>query len=104
MNKKSIIQIVVIAVCFGAAGMVLYNGFFKGTGDQLAGSVSVVSGGAQKEPILPFGSLTESSLLNAFKKPKLLFGQQEYPKLEPGFDIGINEEELITPIVNPTQN
>lgn len=104
MNKKSIIQIVVIVICFGAAGMVLYNGFFKSSGSDLAGSASVVSGDVKKEPILPFGSLTESSLLNAFKKPKLLFGQQEYPKLEPGFDIGINEEELITPIVEPVQN
>jgi hypothetical protein len=104
MNKKSIIQIVIIVICFGVAGMVLYNGFFKGPSSDLTTSVNPVSGGAKKEPILPFGSLTESSLVNAFKKPKFLFGQQEYPKLEPGFDIGIREEDLIKPLAEPTQN
>ena len=104
MNKKSIIQAVVIVACFGGAGMVLYNGFFKNSSSDLATGVAPVANIANKEPILPFGALSENSLLSAFKKPKFLFGQQDYPKLDPGSDLGINEEELIKPLPKPAEN
>ena len=39
MNKKKIIQIIIIVIAFGASGGVLYNGFFKNTNHEALQSV-----------------------------------------------------------------
>jgi hypothetical protein len=95
MNKKLIIQIVVIAVAFGASGFVLYNGFFKNSGTP---AVLSLTGGApstgQDEAILPLGTSLDFSVL---KKQNLQFGNMQYPKLDPT-TVGIPENQLIKPI------
>lgn len=94
MNKKLIIQIVVIVIAFGASGIVLYNGFFKNGSSQPALGSAQTSAGDQSQAILPYGSTLDFSIL---KKQDLQFGTVQYPKVDPAL-VGIPENQLIKPI------
>lgn len=99
MNKKVIIQIVIILAGFIGAGMVLYNGFFKGnsTSSTLKLESEPIAGIGQ-EAILPYGATLDFNIL---KKQNLFFNQVIYPKLDPNNDYGISPENLIvSPLAN----
>lgn len=93
MNKKTIIQLVIIVVAFGAAGVVLYNGFFSG------GSPAVNQTGATAstttQDILPYGENLDFS--QALNPKRFQYNQLVYPVLDPKNDVGISEQNLITP-------
>ena len=111
MNKKKIIQIAVIVVAFGASGLVLYNGFFKGqpqniqppiaaavpgVGTALGGvpnTGAAVPAAQSDQDILPVGNSLNFGILQKQNLSPLDF---DYPKLNPA-DIGIPEGSLINP-------
>lgn len=101
MNRKTIIQIAVIVICFGAAGLLLFNSFFKG------GSVSeapVAPPGAQmgtlqdnsKNP-LPFGDDLSGQLKKVLGKSNLQYGLFNYPKFNEA-EVGIPPSDLVKPL------
>jgi hypothetical protein len=112
MNKKNIIQIVVVVICFGGAGLVLYNGLFKkgssspvattapGAQTALPGQTAptAVVGSQNSEVVLPFGPLSKEAFDKVLKRQNFRFGRLSYPKLNPDLDLGIQEENLIPPI------
>ena len=84
INKKTIIQIVVIVVAFGGSGLVLYNGYFKNKADSLAavqnsqgvmsgdlGNSGVAATGGSSQQILPYGASLDFD--KVFKKRILKF-------------------------------
>ena len=93
MNKKLIIQIIIIVAAFGAAGYVLYTGFFGGGGSPDSGSAGLVSAAKTPKDILPYGSTLDFGVL---KSGRFVFGQLQYPKLDVGTEIGISKENLIS--------
>lgn len=106
INKKTIIQIVVIVVAFGGSGLVLYNGYFKNKADSLAavqnsqgvmsgdlGNSGVAATGGSSQQILPYGASLDFD--KVFKKRILNFGLVDYPKLQPQLDVGISETDLV---------
>ncbi len=93
MNKKVIIQIVIIVGAFVGAGSVLYNGLFK---NNVSVVTSVVSLGAKEnEKILPYGSTL--GLDNNLEKRGFQFGLMNYPEVAPS-EVGILESALVVPL------
>lgn len=93
MNKKLVIQLIVISGAFIGAGVILYNGFFKN--DQrsaLVQSLTSLGGGQAPGAILPYGNNLDFSILNS---RVLYYNQVTYPKLESKDEYGISEEDLI---------
>jgi hypothetical protein len=92
MNKKTIIQLVIIVVAFGAAGLILYNGFFSNNN-----AAVVPSGTSQPAPaqnILPYGDTLNFSALDP---NRFQYNQISYPQLDPKNDVGISPDSLIIP-------
>ncbi len=91
MNKKTIIQVIVIIVAFSTAGIVLYNGLFKG-GEQTIYENIAVTEQKDQGTLLPYGNTLDFTVL---KKQDLFYNQVSYPKLDPNSEIGIPLENLI---------
>jgi Flp pilus assembly protein CpaB len=94
MSKKTIIQLVVIIVAFGAAGVVLYNGFFNNAALQ----TGIAGGTAQAtstKSILPYGDTLDFS--KALNSNRFQYNQIDYPQLKLQNDVGISQNSLITP-------
>lgn len=91
MNKKVIIQIVIIVGAFGAAGFVLYNGLFKS--DSTVPAMGIISV-KDNEKILPYGSSLDFKN-NLFKRD-FQFGSMSYPKVDPN-EVGVPDSSLISP-------
>lgn len=106
MNKKTIIQVIIIILCFGGAGFVLYNGMFKKNGSTAEVlPATVMNGNNSKEAsnlndreVLPYGPLNDDAFDKVLKKQKFNFGGQNYPKLDPGSDLGVWEDRLVPPL------
>ena len=101
MNKKLIIQIIVIVVAFGGAGLVLYNGLFKGSSSQTASTAVSTDAGSQ-ESILPYGSSygfpgTDKDYGKVLKRNNLLYNLALFPKMDLS-EVGILVTNLITPL------
>ncbi len=97
MNKKPIIQILIIVCAFGGSALVLYNGLFKGNSYPSPALDPAGNMGSQTnvEKILPYGETMDFK--GVLEKQNLQFGILEYPKLDPGKEVGISEQQLITP-------
>jgi Flp pilus assembly protein CpaB len=90
MNKKTIIQLVIIVVAFGAAGVVLYNVFFQGGANnpsQNQGYSSTLQG------ILPYGNNLDFS--QALNSNRFQYNQVVFPQVDPKKDVGIPVSDLI---------
>lgn len=94
MNKKVVIQIIIIVGAFVAAGLVLYNGLFK-INSIPAPTVDNLSGG-KSEKILPNGSNLDFK--TDLYKRNFQFNAISYPKVDPQNEVGIPEESLIAPL------
>jgi hypothetical protein len=98
LNKKIIIQIVVIIMAFAGSGLVLYNGMFKKNSSVPLASMSGItqtgiSSGATAEKILPYGeALDFKGVLN---KQGLSYGALAYPVLDEKQDIGVKQQDMI---------
>ncbi len=115
-NRKQTIQIIVIVICFGAAGLVLYNGFFKNSssappiprsalGPNLGTAVApsgasgqVASQGSieSAKDVLPYGESLDFS--KAIFPKRFQFNIIQYPKLDPKTEVGIQQENIIVTI------
>ena len=101
MNKKKIIQLVVVLVCFGGSAMVIYNGFFSKSSNQLVsqlpGAVGQTQNAGQPEKVLPYGDKLEfDAVLN---KKNLRYEQINYPQVNTSSEVGTPLEQLIgTPL------
>jgi hypothetical protein len=98
MNKKTIIQLIIIVVAFGAAGLILYNGFFNNNSTASpAGTAGVPGSSASTSPqsILPYGGTLDFS--KVLDSNRFQYNQIDYPQLDPQNDIGISPENLVTP-------
>jgi hypothetical protein len=100
MNKKTIIQLVIIIVFFSASGFVLYNGLFKKkTGTLPAQDFLTASGfDATATNLLPQGG--ELDFDRVLKKQNLQYGVISFPRLDPK-EVGIPQEQLITAPASP---
>ncbi len=96
MNKKFIIQLVVIVGAFGGAGLVLYNGLFKQGGG--GAQTPAVVPAATQESILPYGTSMDFNAV--LKQRNLQYNLVAFPVLAPDSEVGIPPSALITPTVS----
>ena len=93
MNKKLIIQIVIVVVAFGASGLVLYNAFFKGPEGV---PITMTTTGTQTvtpDNLLPYGSNPlDFSILHS--RP-FQYNQITFPTLNPQTEVGVAPDVLI---------
>jgi Flp pilus assembly protein CpaB len=95
MNKKTIIQIIVIIAAFGGAGIVLYNGFAKNPNSGQSEESSYLEASKSQEKVLPYGeTLNLKAVLN--QRP-LQFSGDVGEKINPASDVGSPENAIITP-------
>ncbi|GEM_PF-1412784 len=116
MNKKKIIQIIVILGAFAGSAAVLYNGFFNNSSSApvvvnknalpssaavpagLANGAAMIPGGSSaisSEKLLPFGEkLDFAQVLDGHH---LRFGATNYAQLDPSSEVGVPVEQLIKP-------
>ena len=96
MKTKTIIQAIIIISCFGAAGLVLFNGFKKSSPSTPVQLGEGLGTAEVQKSLLPYGK--ELDFDGVFKKYKFIYGRQDYPKLNYSQDVGIDEQELIKPL------
>lgn len=103
MNRKKIIQIIIVAVAFGGTGFVLYNGFHRSatpnplTTNPLIGAMGSLSAAPGKKvdnsPLLPYGaSLNFSKVLDS--RP-FLFDAVQFQALNATSEVGVPTQDLI---------
>lgn len=101
MNRKTIIQIVIISICFGGAGLVLYNGLFKDSGVQPPAITSVpatdVPAAYSGEKPLPYGDDLKGELKRVLGRNQLQFDNFNYPRLDSS-EVGIPTTDLVKPL------
>jgi len=105
MNKKTIIQLVIISAGFLGTAIVLYNGFFGKAQQQIdTGLVSNVNMGENSgevdiagapEKILPYGETLDFD--KVLTRQRLKHGIVNFPILNEAMEVGIAEDELIKP-------
>jgi hypothetical protein len=109
MNKKSVIQIVVISIAFIASGVVLYKGFFSGSGNAGAPIVplGIIAGSGtstvSSENVLPYGPTFDYAKIDDLeKKMHFKFGVISYPVLSTSTEVGKpSAADLMIPPVTP---
>ncbi len=94
MNKKNLIQIVVIVACFAASGIVIYNNFVKKP-SLPASQVAPVSQAQVDAAILPNGNSFDLSVV---KNSKLRFNLIDYPKLNFSQEVGLDQYQILKPL------
>lgn len=93
MNKKTIIQIIVIVAAFAGSGIVLYKGMSQKKSAPApvpAAMTAGQEGGIAN--ILPLGKTLDFKVLD---KQNLEYGTLIYPKLDPNQEVGIEGQALI---------
>jgi len=112
MNKKTIIQIVLIVAGFAGSGVVLYNGFMGNStsGTSLAGirdpfligsSTSSSLSGQPADKVLPYGeSLNFTQTLN---QQNLQYNVLAYPVLATSTQVGLIENAMLSVPSQPSQ-
>lgn len=95
MNKKFIIQIIVIVAAFGGAGFVLYNGLFKQ--DSSTAVPVAATSATNQQSILPYGNAMD--LDGVLYQKNLQYNLVAFPVLDPNGEVGLPENKLITPVV-----
>lgn len=104
MNRKTIIQVVVIVAAFAISGIVIYNGFFSGPSlppvpvEMLGGTGASSTAGsvADSQNLLPYGSSFDYQKIDDLKKRNFQFGIVQYPVLDPA-EVGKDVNTLIQP-------
>jgi hypothetical protein len=97
MNKKNLIQVLIIVACFAASAIVIYNNFLKK--EELPPSAvgqNEKVGQKQDGQILPGGATFD---LKSVKESKLRFNLIDYPKVSLPSDIGLDTENILKPLV-----
>ena len=99
MNKKTIIQVVVIVGALAASGIVLYNGFAGGGTPSLTGPGSASSTPGSGN-ILPYGTTFDFKKLDDMKEQDFQFGVVPYPTVNPPVEVG---KDSVSDLVKPIQ-
>ncbi len=102
MNKKTIIQLVVILAGFIGSAFVLYNGLFKNRSEPPSQPAIISNlsegefqtGEIATDKILPYGNELDFLIL---QKNRQEYGIIKYPKLDPEWEVGISENQLVKP-------
>ncbi len=92
MNRKTIIEVIVIVGAFVGAGVVLYNGLFK---NSQSGVDPLLEHPKAIEKILPYGDTFNYKQLEELKLKKFQFGVISYPKVNPSTEVGKNVDTLL---------
>lgn len=95
MDRKKIIQIVVIIIAFGASGFVLYNGLYKPKTplnpallvEQLGAGVP---GAASPDNLLPHGKTFD--IAGVINPHNFQFDAISFPKLSTSTEVGLYDE------------
>ena len=94
MNKKLIIQIVLIVVGFSGSGYVLYNGFFKNSAPAVSVAPEVVGEPGQAvEKVLPYGDKLDFK--GVLDQQNLQYNVITYPVVATATEVGIVEQGLV---------
>ena len=109
MNKKKLIQIIVVIVCFAASGVVIYNGLFAKKQNNAPSEVLGLPGASKDlvstlntEKLLPYGeNLKLDETLNRIilNNQRLRYGLMTFPELNPSTDVGMPVDQMIKPNV-----
>jgi len=103
MNKKTIIQIVVIAGAFLASGIVLYSGFSGNNPPPLGGPAAGVAV-PTAESLMPYGATFDYQKLDDLRSKNFQYGVVRYPKVDVSQDVGLNTlSDLMKPVQNNQQ-
>jgi hypothetical protein len=98
MNKKGLIQLVVIVACFSASAIVIYNNFIKKP-DIAAIPFTAPNGSPAvaniNDPLLPNGNTFD---LEKLKNSSLRFNLIDYPTLQYPTEVGVDELSVIKPL------
>lgn len=104
MDRKKLIQIVVIVMCLGGSVVVLYRGFFKKPIVNVlppAATTVQTEGGAggafAAETILPYGDDLEGELKRVLSRNNLQYQTVILPKFDPA-EVGISTNDLVKPL------
>jgi hypothetical protein len=99
MNKKNI-QLGVVVVAFLAMGIILYKGFFAGSGGSSAAAPAPIVNTASLTPtsILPYGSDFDYQKVDALVQQGFQYGQIQYPVVSTSTDVGKDVSDLIAPL------
>ncbi len=109
MNKKQIIQTIVIVGAFGASGYVLYSGLYSkkptpivpgALTESVAGLAPTKAPEISIDKILPYGDSLDFD--KVLKKQNQQYGVIDYPKLDPNSEVGISEPQLMK-VIPPKQ-
>ncbi len=96
MDKKLIIQLVVIVSAFGGAAIILYNSFFK---NSISPPPNFLAGipAAQKsqDDILPNGRSLNFKVID---ENRFEYNVIQYPQVDAKREVGIPPDELINPL------
>jgi hypothetical protein len=99
MEKKKIIQYILIIGGFLGAGIILYNGFFSG---QTSSPVVSMVGGATSTTsagILPYGPTFDYQKIDDLGKQGFVYGQVQYPTVSTSTEVGkASVADLIQPL------
>lgn len=109
MNKKTLIQIIIIIIAFAGSGIVLYNGFSSNSAPIVSNNSSAnkpVTAGetgldlSNIDKTLPYPSSDSfnKALGGVFNKLPLQYGVITYPVISSSSDIGVNIQDLIKPL------
>jgi hypothetical protein len=94
MNKKNIIQIIIIVCAFGGSGLILYNYMFKKPAAlPLAVTVDKSGLNLSTEKVLPYGNTLDFK--KVLDRQDLTYGVVTYPKLDFTGEVGILGKDLI---------
>jgi hypothetical protein len=102
MNKKTMIELVIVVVAFGAAGLVLYNGIFSAGNDAALQSEAARNAPAGQQDILPYG--TALNFDDAVNPSRFQYNQMSYPQVDKS-EIKKPISDFVTPlpVVVPTK-
>jgi hypothetical protein len=95
MNRKAIIQTIIIIAAFGGSGIVLYKGLGGGPSSLTATTPVSPTANQQMEKILPYGDTLDFN--KAVRKDLFQYKVVVYPVLDPDTEVGIPKDQLIKP-------
>ncbi len=104
--NKNLIKIIIIIIAFAASGLVLYFGMFKDKASPVPSQLGVVGLGGVgavggevpvDQEILPNGEKLDFKA--AINEVRFKYNIAKYPTLNPSTEVGIDEQNLITPII-----
>lgn len=99
MNRKTLIEIIIIVICFGGVAWLLYNRFFASSGVPANPSeqadLSAKNPADVADPFL-YGDDLSGELTRVLGRNSLQYGQLSYPIMDPK-DVGIPVIDLVKP-------